>query len=191
MDHTRQAMSPIVIVTGAPGTGKTTLAAHLAKASPRGLHLPADLFFTFPAHPISPYRPASQEQNTTVMIALARTAATFTARGYDVFLEGIVGPWFLPPIAAELAPIGIPVEYVVLRAPLEVALKRVRGRGDIDRDHIVQQMHGAFEAIGSFSTHTLDASNRSTAEVAAEFASRQAAGAFALDLTAVAASGTN
>lgn len=36
------------IVTGSPGTGKTALAAHLARAKPRGLHLPSDVFYNFP-----------------------------------------------------------------------------------------------------------------------------------------------
>lgn len=51
--------NPIVIVTGPPGAGKTTVSAHLARSSVQGLHLPADVFFTFPAHPIAPYRPAA------------------------------------------------------------------------------------------------------------------------------------
>ena len=93
-------MLPIVIVTGSPGTGKTTVAAALAKARARGLHLPADVFFTFPAHAIPPYQPEARDQNRDIMIALARTAATFAGRGYDVFMDGIFGPWFLPVVAA-------------------------------------------------------------------------------------------
>src|SRR5215831_1189928 len=113
-------MSPIVIVTGAPGTGKTTFAACLAQRTARGLHIPADVFYTFPAHPISPYRAASHDQNRDIIIAVARTAATFAARSYDVFLDGIFGPWFLPVLAAELLSSGAAAEYVVLRAPLDI-----------------------------------------------------------------------
>ncbi|PCL54108.1 AAA family ATPase, partial [Bordetella pertussis] len=50
-------MLPIVIVSGPPGSGKTTACGLLAQADPQGLHLPSDLFYGFPAHPIPPYRP--------------------------------------------------------------------------------------------------------------------------------------
>ena len=173
--------SPIVIITGAPGTGKTTLAASLAKARPRGLHLPGDVFFTFPAHAISPYRPAAHEQNTDIMLALARTAATFADRGYDVFLDGIFGPWFLPLVTSELRASGLSVEYVVLRAPLEVSLDRVRRRCGDGKDHIVRQMHGAFEDLRRYASHTIDAGNLSPADLVAEFERRRSTGVFILD----------
>jgi len=94
--------SPVLILTGPPGSGKTTVAALLAAASPRGLHIPADVFWTFPAHPVSPYRPAGHEQNADIVVGLTRAAAAVAICGYDVVVDGILGPWFLPTIAAEL-----------------------------------------------------------------------------------------
>lgn len=93
----REAMSGITIVTGCPGAGKTTLAHHASKREARGLHIPADVFYTFPAHPISPILPEAHEQNAAVIVAVSRTAAAFASRGYAVFLDGIIGPWFLRP----------------------------------------------------------------------------------------------
>jgi cytidylate kinase len=139
----------VAIVTGAPGTGKTSVAARLATAAPRGLHVPADVFYTFPVHPISPYRPAAQEQNTAIIAALARTAETFASRAYDVFLDGIVGPWFLPVVVAELAPSGIALDYVVLRAPLDVVLRRVRGREEIASEIARRRERGDFALRGA------------------------------------------
>jgi cytidylate kinase len=175
-------MPSIVIVTGSPGTGKATVAALLAKADPCGLHLPADVFFTFPAHPISPYRPASREQNTDIMIALARTAETFASRGYAVLLDGIFGPWFLPVIAAELEEKKVSLDYVVLRAPLEATLERVRRREGEDRAHVVRQMHAEFADLGQYSRHAIETTNLTPEEIAREVTRRQRAGDFALDL---------
>lgn len=144
---------PIVIITGSPGAGKTTVAARLAKAAPRGLHLPADVFFAFPAHPVSPYRADGHEQNTDIMIALARAAAAFSQRGYEVFLDGIFGPWFLPVITEVIYSENIALEYVVLRAPLDITLRRVQAREGHGKDHIVRQMHAQSSDLGEYSGH--------------------------------------
>lgn len=181
-------MKPIAVLTGSPGTGKTTVAALLAQAAPRGVHLPSDIFFTFPAHPIPPYRPAASEQNADLMMVLARTAAAFAFRGYDVFMEGIFGPWFLPLLARELLPTGIPLDYVVLSAPLETALERVRSREGEERSHIVRQMHAAFAELGRYAEHVVDTAGRTAVEVAEEVSRRRAGGTFTVDLAAAAAS---
>lgn len=172
-------MSSIVILTGSPGTGKTTLARVLAQARPRGLHLPSDVFYTFPAHPISPYRPEAREQVTDIVVALTRTALAFAQRGYDVVLDGIFGPWFLDLMLTELRPTGIPVHYVVLQVSLETALRRVDAREGSQRAHMVRTMHPQFADLGRYAAHVLN-SEEGTAVVAAEFERRHASGAFQL-----------
>jgi cytidylate kinase len=178
----QQGTSPIVIVAGSPGTGKTTLAAHLARATPYGLHLPSDVFYTFPAHPIAPHEPAAHDQNMDIIIALTRTAAAFASRGYDVFLDGIFGPWFLPVVVTELRLAEHSAEYVVLRVPLETALERVRSREGPGRDHVVRQMHENFSDLGPYAGHAIDTADRTVDEIAVEFRVRQGEGVFALDL---------
>jgi cytidylate kinase len=160
-------MSAITILTGSPGTGKTTVAALLAKAKPRGLHIPADVFYTFPAYPISPYRPAALEQNTDIIVAVTQTAATLALRGYTVTLDGIFGPWFLGVILDSLGPTDLVLSYVILQAPLEIALRRVRDRIGHEKDHVVRQLHHAFADLGPYAKHAVDTASREAAAVAA------------------------
>jgi cytidylate kinase len=177
--------SSIVILTGSPGTGKTTVGARLAKAKPRGLHIPADVFYTFPAHPISPYRPAALEQNADIIAAVARTSAAFAGRAYHVILDGIFVPGFLPLMATELQPTGLGVQYVVLRAPLEIALRRVQDRIGHEKDHVVRLMHAAFSDLGPYAAHAVDTGTRDADAVAADLGPSLDRGDFVLDLSQV------
>ena len=178
-------MSGITIVTGCPGAGKTTLAHHASKREARGLHIPADVFYTFPAHPISPILPEAHEQNAAVIVAVSRTAAAFASRGYAVFLDGIIGPWFLPVVAAEFGSTGIPVEYVVLQVSLEQAIRRAGSRTRPGAEAVVRHMHSEFQKLGNYASHVLDTTELGTDDALAEFTRRRSAGDFALDLAQV------
>ena len=175
----------LVILTGSPGTGKTTIAARLAGENARGLHIPADVFYTFPAHPISPYRPAAYQQNADIIAAVTAASAAFALRGYEVILEGIFGPRFLPVVASELRPTGLHVQYVILQAPLETALRRVQERIGHERDHVVRLVHAAFANLGPYEAHVVDTGARSADAVAAEIGPLLDRGQFVLDLARV------
>jgi AAA domain-containing protein len=141
-------VASITIVTGCPGTGKTTLAARLAAASERGVHLSGDGFYAFVTRPVSPILPESRAQNTTVTAAVARAAGAFAAGGYDVAVDAVIGPWLLPTFLGEVEAARVPIHYVVLRAGLSDTLVRSRGRSDPGEERIVRHMHAAFEDLG-------------------------------------------
>ncbi len=184
-----EQMAGITIVTGSPGAGKTTLSQRASKTSPRGLHIPADVFYTFPAHPISPILREAHEQNAAVIAAVSRAAAAFASRSYEVFLDGIFGPWFLPVMAAELGSSGIPVEYVVLQVSLEQAVRRATSRAQPGAEAMVRHMHAAFQDLNDYASHALDTTDLSTDETLAEFTRRRTLGVFALNLAQVPAAG--
>ena len=159
-------MACITIVTGCPGSGKTTLAEGLARSAGQGLHVPADLYYEFPAAPIDPTLPESHHQNTVIMRALARSARAFAEGGYDVMLDGIFGPWFLPVLEEELRA-GPSVSYVVLRVDEGEALRRVREREGAGASRQVRQLVAAFDELGALRGHALDTGALSPEEVLA------------------------
>ncbi len=148
-------MASITIITGSPGCGKTTLARTLAARAARGVHLASDVFYAFPSRPIDPTTPESHAQNTTIVRALARSAWAFAEGGYAVFLDGIVGPWFLPTLRAEI-PRACRVDYVILRAALPDTLRRVRQRDGPGGSQRVRHVHRAFEASPEYAAHRVD-----------------------------------
>lgn len=169
----------VIIITGAPGVGKSSLAHLLADEDASGVHLETDTFFRFLRHRIDPSSKEAHAQNETVVAAYTRAAAEYSLGGYNVYMDGVIGPWMLPLIT----PILGAFDYVLLSAPLELALTRARVRDGQDSatPAVIRIMHEQFTRILSeFRGHVLDTSERSPAEVAAEYRSRNAAGAYSL-----------
>ena len=172
-------MASLVIVSGCPGSGKTTLAASLAREATKGLHIESDVFYGFPAKPINPTEPDANRQNGVIMTALGRSSGAFLEGGYDVFLEGVVGPWFLPRVLAEL-PRHQEVSYLLLRVPESEALRRVREREGAGRSPMVRAMAPAFSDLGTFETHVVSTLEKEPQAVLAEVSQGLQQGRFRL-----------
>src|SRR3712207_6689019 len=119
--------SSLLVVTGPPGAGKSTVAGLVAGAFSASVLLPGDAFFSFvSAGWVAPGLPEAHRQNELVLGAAAAAAGRFVRGGYTVVHDGVVGPGFLP---AYTAATGLPeLDYVVLLPPEDVCLERVATR---------------------------------------------------------------
>ncbi len=175
--------SPVLILTGPPGVGKTTTAAILASQVSPAVHLEADAFFRFISSGyVDPSEPESREQNEVVMGIVAATAASYAAAGYFTVIDGIVIPrWFLAPLRDGLHEAGLEVAYAVARAPLPICLERLRQREGVEADlDAMERMWHEFADLGEYEGHAVDVTGMSRDEAAAEIARLLDAGALTL-----------
>ena len=88
-------MGDVIVVTGPPGAGKSTVAEQLADLLHPSALVTGDDFFGFLRNgAISPWRAEAHEQNIAVTEAAA--AASGRMAGHcDVVYDGVVGPWFI------------------------------------------------------------------------------------------------
>jgi len=117
----------LILITGPPGAGKSTVAELLAAEYQPSALVAGDAFFGFLARgAIDPWLPAAAGQNETVTEAAAAAAGRLVRGGYTVLFDGVVGPWLLPSFVAAT---GLRrLHYALLLPTEQLCLDRVRDR---------------------------------------------------------------
>jgi predicted ABC-type ATPase len=151
-----RGMASLLIVTGPPGAGKSTVARILADRFESSVLVEGDAFFAFLARgAIQPWLPASTEQNEIVTQAAAAAAGRYVSGGYETLYDGVIGPWSL---AAFAEATGLDcVDYVLLLPSVDRCLERVttrQGHGFRDKA-ATRKMHQEFAEADIARRHVL------------------------------------
>ncbi|MGV0812774.1 AAA family ATPase [Mycolicibacterium boenickei] len=165
-------MTPsIIVLTGPPGSGKTTIARRVAQTYPRAVHLHTDDFWhAIVSGAIPPYRPEADAQNQTVLDVIAHAAFAYAAGGFTTLVDGIVGPWMLHHFQELMGRHPrIPVHYIVLRPGRETALSRATSRegpNALTDPGPILDLWDQFADLGPLNCHALDTSDEGPGDTA-------------------------
>jgi cytidylate kinase len=167
-------MGSLLVVSGPPGAGKSTVAALIAERFESSVLVEGDAFFGFlRAGAIEPWLVESHAQNEVVTDVAAAATAAFVAGGYDTVYDGVLGPWFLPAFARRL---GIDeFDYAVLLPSVDACVRRVAtrvGHGFSD-EAAARSMHEQFVTHRPADSHVIDDGSSNPDAIAGEIIRRR------------------
>lgn len=156
-------MAELIIVTGPPGAGKTTVARALSGTFEHSALVVGDDFFGFIDRGyLDPWTAAAHVQNEIVVDAAAAAAGRFAAGGYTVVYDGVIDPWFVDAFAQAAGLTRL--HYALLLPPEQLCLCRIEsrvGHGFSDLD-AARRMYARFADADIDARHVITAPDDAT-----------------------------
>ena len=170
-------MRSLLVVTGPPGAGKSTVAEAIgAQLNPSAV-VEGDAFFRFLRTGwIAPWLPEADDQNTIVTYAAGAAAGRYATGGLHTIYDGVIGPWFLDDF---LASTGLTtLEYAVLLPPVDLCVQRVLTRENhgFKDEAATRHMHDQFTSRAAASRHVFYDPSHSAQTLAADILDAQSRG---------------
>jgi len=140
-------MKPIILLSGPPGAGKSTVAKELISISPGPVaYIEGDKFWWFFAKGWE--EPGIKTNFKIIMRSATAAAIPYAMNDYETIVDFSIPPRFLETAIKMTKSREIPLDYVVIRPHLDICINRAatRAEGPIKDYKHLEEFYASFDA---------------------------------------------